>query len=381
MLRLLSLVVGIVSSIVLARLGGPDVKGVASAFAAANAVGFMVVNFDLTQQVLREHRGAEARGAVLPHLVRAWGWYAAFGAVVLVVGLVGGLPVAWLVVGTFAFLIGTQAGVAATGLAGVVVSAVGAIVQQLSLVATTVLLAAMNDLTIDTVRIGIVVSYLAPLLIYLPFLAKSGGYSKGLPRQRIFDLMRRGSLWQVGRLFQMLIQKIDMLLVFSVLGASAAGVYSVALSTAMLCSIMPAQFANKVLFDSTTSAEARHRGAVRAALLSGLATAVVIGLLGRQGLALLYGPSFAAGYGALLACLLGAVAYGVVQVQSIVIRMDGSWRGLAATSGVGLLVMLACLVVLVPPLGIVGAGLAFSGGTLTSALAGYFVLHRYRADV
>jgi len=370
---MVSLVVGILGSVTVARLGGAEVKGVASAFAAANAIGFMVVNFDLGQQVLREARESGGPGRVLPTLSKAWVVYSVVGAIVLLVGLVWDMPVLWLAIGTLAFSIGTQAGVVTTGLVGVVVSAVGAIMQQLALMAATLVLSAFDDLNTDTIRIAIVISYLAPLTIYLPFLVKAGGASKGGQLTPLWSLARKGSVWQVGRFFQMLLQKVDTIVVFTVLGAAAAGIYSVALSTAMLCTIMPAQFANKTMFDATAGGRVRAARATRSALLSGGATAVGIASLGLLGLRVLYGPEFVAAYPSLLACLGGAIAYGVVQVQTIVIRMLGTWKHLLLTSGVGLVVMGVSLLLLVSPWGALGAGVSFSLGTTASALIGAVV--------
>ena len=373
---MVSLVVGVLGSVTVARLGGAEVKGVASAFAAANAIGFMVVNFDLGQQVLREARESGGRGRVLPTLSKAWVVYSVAGAIVLLVGLVWDMPVLWLAIGTLAFSIGTQAGVVTTGLVGVVVSAVGAIMQQLALMASTLVLSALDDLNTDTIRIAIVISYLAPLTIYLPFLVKAGGARKGGQLTPLWSLARKGSVWQVGRFFQMLLQKIDTIVVFTVLGAAAAGIYSVALSTAMLCTIMPAQFANKTMFDATAGGRIRAARATRSALLSGGATAVGIASLGLLGLRVLYGPDFIAAYPSLLACLGGAIAYGVVQVQTIVIRMLGTWKHLLLTSGVGLGVMGVSLLLLVSPWGALGAGVSFSLGTTASALIGAVVGRR-----
>ena len=373
---MVSLVVGILGSVTVARLGGAEVKGVASAFAAANAIGFMVVNFDLGQQVLREARESGGPGRVLPTLSKAWVVYSVVGAIVLLVGLVWDMPVLWLAIGTLAFSIGTQAGVVTTGLVGVVVSAVGAIMQQLALMAATLVLSAFDDLNTDTIRIAIVISYLAPLTIYLPFLVKAGGASKGGQLTPLWSLARKGSVWQVGRFFQMLLQKVDTIVVFTVLGAAAAGIYSVALSTAMLCTIMPAQFANKTMFDATAGGRVRAARATRSALLSGGATAVGIASLGLLGLRVLYGPEFVAAYPSLLACLGGAIAYGVVQVQTIVIRMLGTWKHLLLTSGVGLGVMGVGLSLLVSPWGPLGAGVSFSLGTTASALIGAVVGRR-----
>lgn len=375
-LRVVSLVVGVLSSVILARLGGAEVKGVASAFAAANAVGFMLVNFDLPQQLLREIRTGADPNVAWPTLVRAWVAYSVVGGVVLAIGLVAGAPLSWLILGTLAFLIGSQAGVVSTGISGIVVSAVGAIAQQLALVLATVGFATFGLLNEETVRIGVVFSYLAPMAIYVTFLVRNGGAGRGGRPQGVVRLARAGIPWQLGRFAQILLQKADTLVVFTILGAAAAGTYSVALSTAMLCTIIPAQFASKMLFDSTQRRVANIGRATRAALLTGGATAAVMAFIGEPGIMLLYGQDFAAAYPALLACLVGAVAYGVIQVQGTMIRMTGQWYDLALTSGFGLIIMVASLWLTVQSLGLVGAGLSFSLGAAGSAVAGSVSLSR-----
>jgi len=118
LLRLVSLAAGILGSVIVARLGGPEVKGIASSFAAANSILFMTINFDLAQQTLRNGRSSNDLGRVFPQLYRAWCIYLVSGIAVVASLAALGLPGGWLAIGTIAYLLGTQAALAGTGLRG-----------------------------------------------------------------------------------------------------------------------------------------------------------------------------------------------------------------------------------------------------------------------
>jgi O-antigen/teichoic acid export membrane protein len=376
-LRILALVLGIAASVVVARLGGAELKGVASAFAAANAVAFSFINLDLGHQILRHGRENQRLHAVGGLLTRAWALYLALGSLVVVLILAWSVPAIWLVVGAIAFLVGNQASVAATGLRGAVVSAWGAVIQQLVMIAGAVVLAYFGAFTEETVKYVVVASYLVPLLYYLRFLWRGSGGLASPGWRELLRLAWSGLPWQLARLPQMLLLKLDVVVVFMMVGSAAAGIYSVGLSLSMLCIVIPSQFAASALHQATKGGGGSPQRYMTLAALSGVATAAVLAIGGIPAIALLYGPEFDGAYAVMLATLLGSCAYGVMQVQSNYIRILGTGRQLFITNLVGLVVMLVGFASLVPSLAETGAGLAFSLGAAATALFTFAQRRRY----
>lgn len=376
-LRILALILGIAASIVVARLGGAELKGVASAFAAANALAFSFINLDLGHQVLRYGRETGRLTAVGPLLARGWALYLALGSIAAIIAMAVSVPTVWLVIGAIAFLIGNQASVAATGLRGAVASAWGAVIQQLAMIVGAVLLASSGSFTEETVKYVVVASYLCPLLYYAFFLWRGPRGEVSAGWWELLRLAWAGVPWQFARLPQMLLLKLDVVVVFAVVGAAAAGIYSVGLSLAMLCTIIPSQFAASALHQATRGGDSRPGRNMALAAVSGIGTATLLAVAGVPAITLLYGAEFDGAYAVMLATLAGACSYGVMQVQSNYIRILGTGRQLIMTNVIGLMVMLVGFAVLVPPLAEVGAGLAFSFGCTATALFTVLMRKRY----
>lgn len=381
-LRVIALVVGVAGSVVIARLGGAELKGVSSAYAASNALVFAFLNLDVGQIALRHSRDEKDPTAVPRVLYRVWILYLIIGAVSLLLVLWSGASVYWVLLGAVAFTLGAQGGVAVVGLRGAHLGSIGAIVQQVALIILIVVSAIFGVLDETAVKVAIVGSYIAPLCVYLPFMPKP----IGKPEKRILSLRELGYLiwvglpWQLGRFMQLALQKLDVILLTLFLGLSVAGSYSVALATAMLCTIIPAQISNHVLFQASND---RGRG-LRvgrqswATLVVGAIPAAVLAVFGGSIIILLYGPEFSTAHYPLLACLPGAVAYGVVQVQTNAVRIQGSWRPFFLVGAVSVLVLVAGILLLVSPFGAVGVGIAFSAATVVSAILGS-VFYRWSA--
>jgi O-antigen/teichoic acid export membrane protein len=369
-IRLIGISAGILGSVVVARVGGPDLKGVASAFAAANAICFMFLNFDLAQQSLREARNEGNFGLVIGSLKKAWLFYALIGAGALAVAVFSEAPLAWIIGGSVAYVMGAQAGVAATGLSGASVGSWGAIVQQAALIAGVLLGWWLGWLNSDTIKWAIIVSYLVPMAVFVPVLISHRSTRVTVTYRDIVTMARSGGPWQLGRLAQVVLQKLDTVVIFVWIGASAAGIYSVGLSTAMLCTLIPSQFASHALFEATNKRDHSPTARLAQALIVGLVCAVALALIGDPLLRFAYGESFAGAYPVLLASLPGAVAYGVVQVESNYMRILGGWKAFLIFGAVGVGVMALSLLIMVPLFGLLGAAAAFSLGAVATALVG-----------
>lgn len=373
LLRIVAVVVGVAGSVVIARFGGAEVKGVASAFAGANAIAATLIGFDLAHQALRVSRESGELQAVGHAVRRAAAAYVLVAGAVGMVALAFSADAAWLVVGAVAFTISNHFAVAATGVRGASVAAWGALSQQVSMLLGGTLLGVSGLLTIETVRYVVVISYLVPLVYFAWHLRADRGVRLTLSVSEQWAMLRAGAVWQLARIPQMLLLRLDVIVVFAVLGATVAGLYSVGLSLAMLCTLVPAQFAAFSLNRATTGRPVQANKQIARAAVVGLASALLLAAAGQPAIVLLYGSDFADSYPVMLACLLGATAYGVMQVQSNFIRLLGTGRQLVFTNLVGLSVMVISLAILIPIGGGAGAGLAFSLGTVATAMTTHVV--------
>jgi len=167
-----------------------------------------------------------------------------------------------------------------------------------------------------------------------------------------------------GYLFWFLLLRSDILLVNALLGTRQAGLYSIAVLVAEMILLLSAPIAVAVLpvqsLQDDAAAAALTFKAVRfnvflAALLAG-GFAVAMPLV----IPLVFGPSFAPAYGAMLALLPGVVAMAGYRPLYNWLLREGRAATSTAICASAFLVNIALNVVLLPWLGIVGAGVASS---------------------
>ena len=371
---------GVAASVAIARLGGTGVKGVASAFAAANTLAFTVVNLDLAQQILKDARIGSSQDAIRRRVAALWPW---FGGLALLASLVGLLAsrqsVIWLAFGTMAYLVSAQLGVAANGVRGPTVTAWGGIWQQGAMIAAALVAWRLDLLDMQGVKVVVILSYLAPLALFWRAAKPNRPTKSGFAGTRLRELIRRGVGWQPARVAQVLLLRLDTLTVFVVLGPSAAGIYSVGLALSALAGIVPAQYAANATFQATQGLSSSLRRNATLALITGSGTAVGLALVGYPLLTVLYGSEFRASFVILLWTLPGVVAYGVLQVFTNAMRISSHPRTVAQPSFAGLVLMSAGLGLLVPAFGSTGAAAASSLGAVGALLFAYFQTRRMRA--
>lgn len=161
-------------------------------------------------------------------------------------------------------------------------------------------------------------------------------------------------------------------------GPAAAGVYSVGLSLASLVGLIPQVVSADVYHHAHQQRDVSPlRQAVKIITLTA-AAAIPLVVLGKPLISIAFGSAFTESYWAMLAALPGVVAFGVVQVCTSYVRVHGTAGLFAAYTLPGSLVMLGALLVLIPSLTVVGAGIAFSIGSFTSAGVGLYISSRLR---
>ncbi|MGJ9411603.1 lipopolysaccharide biosynthesis protein [Aeromicrobium sp. CF4.19] len=381
-LRVLGTLLGVVASVIIARLGGAEVKGIASAYAAANALAFLVVNLDLAQQVLKDGRRRADLRSVPRRIVRLWPLYAALAGVVMLLGFVLGGGVAWLAAGTFAFLVGAQLGMISNALAGPMIAAWGAVLQQVGMAIGAAIVALTYGLDTDSVRAIIILSYLVPMPLFAWAVLKKSvppAVEPVLPPQGLDRLVRGGLTWQPARLAQFVMMRADTLLVFAWLGPAAAGVYSVGLATATLAGLVPAQFAAVTTYSATMSLGGSARTNAVRALYTGAGASVVLVAVGYPLILVAYGAEFSEAYGVLVVSSVGVTGYGVLQVLTAHARIVSGPQIITMSSMAGASAMLISLAALVPTFGLLGAAAASSLGPCVAVAVAAALLRRKRA--
>lgn len=384
-LRLLAIVVGVLSSVLLARLGGADVKGIASAFAAANALAYTFVAFDFPQQVLRAARERGDLGVVAGLMIRSWPYYALLGSVTtLGWWALGGGSEIWLLLGGLGYLLSAQIGVATNGVSGPATAAVGAVIQQAGMVVLTLAAHLTTGLDDDSARGVITGSYLAALPYFLWRLRRSSnGHlldGERPPPRELLIFVQRGLRWQPTRVAQFLMLRLDTLVAYAALGASTTGVYSVGLSTAALAGLVPAQFAANTTYRATTGGKPALRRDLRGALLSGTVVSAGLAATGWFLIPLLYGEEFSDAYWVLLFTSPGVVAYGGLQVLTNQLRITGGPLLITVPSFVGVTLMSISMLATANPWGTKGIAASSSLGA-GSALVCAYVMLRKRARI
>ncbi len=378
-LRALALAMGIVASVLVSRLGGADVKGVTSAFAATSIVAYTAVNLDLAQQTLRHGRTTDTVDAIRGQLVRIWPWYFGLAAVVAVIGAVAGSTyVVWVAAGALAYLLTGHLAIACTGMSGPAVTAVGGVIQQGGLAVACLVAVALGVLDTRWAPLIVIVSFLSPLPLYF-WATRPRGRSRATgtsPPPELATLVRAGVRWQGARLAQVLLLRLDILWVFLVLGAAPAGLYAVGLATAALAGIVPTQFASNTTYEAMHGRRASMRRNTRSAALTGLVAALVLAGVGWPLLVFAYGREFEASYTVMLGTLPGVVAYGVLQVFTNHTRIVGEARAVALPSAAGVIVMIVGLAIGTSEWGILGAALASSAGSLAAVVVAYALTSR-----
>lgn len=372
LIRGVALALAVASSIVIARIGGADVKGLTSTFASASIVAFTLVNLDVAQQLLQDARQTSGLHFVRSRITSLVPGYGVIATVVGALGFAFGRPeILWLSIGTFCYLVSAFTGFAANGISGPEIASWGAVLQQLGLIVAALIAWSMDWLNNETAPAIVIFSFLAPLPLYFAAARPKTLDSLGDvgPPSSLLALLFRGLAWQPARLAQMMLQRLDLLTVFVFLGPASAGVYSVGLATSSLAGIVPAQFASNVTYEVTHGRDDLLKKNAAAALVSGLGGALVLLMAGKPLLPLAYGDDFSGSYGVLACSLPGAVAYGIIQVLTNQVRLAGGPRAITLPSLLGVLVMAAALALLLPVAGTLGAAVAFSLGSLTTMLA------------
>jgi O-antigen/teichoic acid export membrane protein len=327
--RLLLVVLGVISSVLTARLLGPSGRGVLATLAALTGIGIQLGNLGLhssnTYQVSRcpallgtlwanSRRTASIVGALLTLLT--------VGAVLAAPRLVGGIPVTLLILAAvgipfhLAVLFGLNLVVGMGRLP--LFNLLEVIFRTAGVAGAFVLLVLLGKGLPELIAFNLMVTVAAALILARTLRALSRSTTDGGgdgPSATVFRAsVGYGAKAYVASLLSFLIVRADMLLVNGMRGASDAGVYSIAVQVTDLISLLPVSIA-MVLFprlardregDPAFALKVTRHTALLLALLCGAAA-----LLAPPAVSILYGAQFSAAVPALWWLLPGIWALGV----------------------------------------------------------------------
>lgn len=172
-------------------------------------------------------------------------------------------------------------------------------------------------------------------------------------------------------LFRQLLLRADYLLIASLLGSSAVGQYAMATAAVELLLIVPEAVTTplmKRLLQQEQGIETLTPLALRLTATVMLLACLVLAALGEILIRLLFGAAYLPAYPALLALLPGVFALCYASILRLDLLGKGHPGRLSLLLGLATLLNLAVNLVLIPRLGIVGAGLASSLAYLLATL-------------
>lgn len=340
-IRVVAVGLGFVQSVVIARLGGADVRGVTAVYISACMLIYLVASFDLAQQAVSVLR---ARGdfGPLPSLLRsAWLVYGGIALVVAAACWPVNSDISWLAVGGAAYLIGSQSGTVIGAIRGPVANAVALALQQTVLLLAVLAFAAVGRLDVTTIKVALIVSFLTPTAVYLLRSDRGPTMSAGALWSDLQLTIRQGVPWQLARVLQGSLLLIDTILVAKYLGDAAAGVYAVGFSLAVLPRLVGTQVAmgtyHRANVQDAHALGSDLRKSAGGTLVAYLGVLVVAPWI----INVLYGPEFAGALAVYVLLMIGVMAMSVVQVCYFFTRVyGGPWRTVAY-SAVGPVVLVA----------------------------------------
>lgn len=246
----------------------------------------------------------------------------------------------------------------------------------LSLVALTALTIFFHFQVIGAVTAVTIGIFVEIIYLYLILQRLEGGLMR-FRHDLLRGWFRFGATCQAGNLATQLNYRLDALLVFSLAGAPAAGLYAVAVSLAELPLHLPNSIASVIMpqvsSESDDSAQRTIRFSRFTIQIISL-SAVLFAIFGPLLIPLLYGTPYTGAYTALLLLLPGIIMLGLSKVLAADLIGRGypnytawsSWVGLTATFGLDLW--------LIPGWGICGAALATSIAYIAAA---FLLIHAF----
>jgi len=377
LVQVLSLVFGIATSAIIARLLGPEGKGlVALALLLPGMLGLFLsggietsnVFFagsrrldipTLTANSIAFALAASALGIVITAALIITGWLEK---------LVPGVPVPLILLAMLEFPLRVLLRYFSTILQGLQ----HIITVNLTNLSDFVLTLVLTVVFVVALRMGPAGAVLASigavavnLVIVSVLLRRLGGLFRPAWNARVMrSTLSFGLRGYVGNVFQFFNYRLDMLLVNLFLDAAGVGIYTVSVRLAELLWYLP-NAVGFVIFPKAASTQPEKMNAFtprvfRITMAFTLVGAVGLALLGKPLIQLVYSSSFAGAYLPMLALLPGVVLLGGAKVLTNEIAGRGYPHYNSVTTGISLALTIVLDLLLIPRHGVLGASLASS---------------------
>ncbi len=378
--------IGFVTSVVVARLLGPEGRGLLGVASAVSAIAVAVASLGLPIAIVYY---ASRRPRLMPDLL---GSALAFGVVLLVVLLglallVSNSDLSWLrQTGETEFwgLVALLTWV--TYLEFVSVNVLRArtlydrtnallVVSRTTVLVLTVLLVALLDLGTNGALLALIAGSVLYSLGALPTFVRRG---VGVSRNVFAAMVRYGWRVQIGRVIQIGNGRLDVLILSALAPLATVGVYVVAQVVAELVTLVPAAI-GFVAMPAIAQGRTASPDVCRTVRLSGSLS--LVGMLGVAivGPALIYygyGSEFSGALWPLFILLPGVWLFGIGSVVADVLRALGRPGTPSVLAAVAIVVTVALDLLLIPRFAAVGAAVASTCAYAVYGLASAVVLSR-----
>lgn len=389
--------------IIIARFGGPDVRGETSAILALALLVATAVNPGIGWEASRLARTNGNSYALHKMIQVLTGATAVILAILVGVVIWGDLSTTLMVMLALGFLWSQNLGLLLVAERGTVVASRALFVRNTLLMVVLIGITVAGLLNTLTVVVAYLLSEATYTFVQIRSLRRTDttgtqqdevemepetapdeecvdgstpGSSTVAPETSVWQLLLSSEKWHISRLAQFSLMRIGVIVTAWQLGGSSAGVFAVAFSVGEICLLISLQVSGHFF-------HLQHKGAARSPLdgLKLLLPSVVLPVAGVVALGwwlipLVYGNAFKESYEVFNALALGVVGFAIMQYASGQIRALGSAVDMAVCTLPALTVQVVAIPILLPRMGIIGAAWAFSLSTALGASIAMVIMRR-----
>ena len=291
-IRILASGLAVITALAIARVGGPDLKGITSIYVAFVTISSSVFSFSIGNYVVAKSSTDRKRGLA--------GRVATTLLPMSIAGILIGILLAFrvdvflgfIVCGISLYSLQVNLGAIAVAVVGPIRGAFGLLAQQVSLFIIVTFLSATQYLSETTLYAAYCLAFLLSSTLQIIQISKASPNLGSLSWRETLTAIRGGLSWTGKAVAFLLLERADILLVGVILGTYSAGIYSVAASFALLAALPQTALRDFLVSRQTTSntyAEARRHailslvaGLVSTALIWPLAALIIPYLLGNE---------------------------------------------------------------------------------------------------
>lgn len=191
------------------------------------------------------------------------------------------------------------------------------------------------------------------------------------------SLIAQSERWQLSRLAEFALLRVGVIYVAFRLGSAEAGILAVALSIGEICLLVSAQVSEHFFHRQDLGVGRKPLEGLKLVLPAALAPVAAIVATGSLLIPKVFGQDYRESYAVFLALSLGVVGFAIMSYASAQSRALGTAVDLAWISMPALAANVLVMVLLVPQQGAIGAAIAFSSGASCGALMAVLRMSRF----